>query len=216
MITGDDSWNAVNVALECHKRPNAFDVKRELFPHGMLNVIKIAGGDDTTLQNCAEATGFEPASLMEACRWYLIQMLYHKSKSELQLLGLNPGASLEDIRQHKRWLAKWLHPDRNANVWETKFFHKVERAGTSLMSVAKAVGTSLPTGLGTPTIRGEHRHKGKPQLVRRRQQPLKKNRKFKMIALYGSGAVAILMSTAWLFGSLNLQTFFENIGKAHF
>lgn len=44
------------------------------------------------------------------------------------VLALPQNWSSQDVREHKRWMLKWLHPDRNPSAWEANLFHRVKEA----------------------------------------------------------------------------------------
>jgi hypothetical protein len=44
---------------------------------------------------------------------FLITVLFGRKTNPYRVLGLPPGAPLGEVREHKRLLLKWLHPDRN-------------------------------------------------------------------------------------------------------
>lgn len=56
-----------------------------------------------------------------------------------KILGLKPGASLTEIRQAYRQLAKKLHPDVNKNPDAAARFQELQKAFKALTSKTKAV-----------------------------------------------------------------------------
>jgi hypothetical protein len=96
-----------------------------LLPPGMLIVIKAAAGDDATLAQQADIHRKNVEQVKDAAKHYLLRLLLEPNNQGLRLLGLSDGATESQIKDHKRWLLKWLHPDRNPNSWEQSLFHKV-------------------------------------------------------------------------------------------
>jgi hypothetical protein len=64
--------------------------------------------------------------------FFLQQALLYPGADNYRVLGLSPGATLNDIKDHKRLLLKWLHPDRNSSSWEQLLFQRVATAATDL------------------------------------------------------------------------------------
>jgi hypothetical protein len=53
------------------------------------------------------------AAVREACVTVLSVILFNRRTDPHRVLGLQAGASEDEVRDHKRLLLKWLHPDRN-------------------------------------------------------------------------------------------------------
>ncbi len=118
---------ARDLALEVFRQPLlARQLKRNPLPEGMLDVIQIAAGVDTNI------TQTDDPHLREAAIFFLQQVLVSTHSDKFRLLGLRPGANIDLIREHRRWLLKWLHPDRNHNKWESTLFTKVHAAAATL------------------------------------------------------------------------------------
>jgi hypothetical protein len=123
-----DQLEAMRTALLAYNQPLTFPSRTCYHPHGMLCVIKTAAGDNTTIETMVETLRVDARTLQEAASFYLQQQHFRNSKSPFQQLGLSELATLEDIALHKRWLLKWLHPDRNPNKWQSTMFHDVTAA----------------------------------------------------------------------------------------
>jgi hypothetical protein len=116
----------LNLAVECYRIPSRFrSAMGRRPPEGMLSVIKGAAGDEDTIRPIAEAYKMDQADVQEACKHFLLRILLDPKTKGPGLLGLSENATEEDVKLHKRWLLKWLHPDRNPNTWERALFLKV-------------------------------------------------------------------------------------------
>jgi hypothetical protein len=93
-----------------------------------LTVLKAAAGDEATLAQQAQFHNTDAKLVHEAARHYLLTLLMDPKNRGLRIIGLADDASESEIKDHKRWLLKWLHPDRNSNAWEQALFHKVSAA----------------------------------------------------------------------------------------
>jgi hypothetical protein len=119
---------AKEIALDVFRQPILARHQRRLpLPEGMLDVIQIAAG-----QTSADMNEAQSQTMQEAAVFFLQQVLMSSENDKLRLLGLNPGATLDTVREHRRWLLKWLHPDRNHNKWESTLFARVNAAAADL------------------------------------------------------------------------------------
>jgi hypothetical protein len=143
---------AKDLALEVFRQPIlARRLQKQQLPDGMLDVIKIAAGDSATLNPNAD----DP-QLHNAAIFFLQQALLSNENDNFRLLGLNPNANLDEIREHRRWLLKWLHPDRNHNKWESTLFARVNAAATQLEA---AHGMNAVLNISTLSKTPRHRKK---------------------------------------------------------
>jgi hypothetical protein len=138
--------DALGIALDLYRRPQrAHALRRHGVPKGMLDVIKIAASSDEEVEVLAGAKTDGDVQVREAAIFFLQQMLMPEDGDDHRQLGLEPGASLQDVKDHKRWLLKWLHPDRNPNAWEQVLFRRVTTAAERLeAAIRSGEGGVLP------------------------------------------------------------------------
>lgn len=125
---------AIDRALETIRQPKLLtDRKTPLpLPQEMLDVIKCAAGDENTLQKLAAPRNIAAQEVKDAARVYLQHIVTHADGNDYQTLGLTVDAPPEIVREHRRWMAKWLHPDLNPSQWETALFYRVQAASERL------------------------------------------------------------------------------------
>jgi hypothetical protein len=129
-------FDAMYAALKSYGQPlRPHSNNRSKLPDGILLVIKAAAGDTVTVDKVAEALGEDKVTLQDAASFYLQQQLVGVKTNPFQQLGLSNQASLEEIALHKRWLLKWLHPDRNPNKWQSQLFNGVTIAANAANSI---------------------------------------------------------------------------------
>lgn len=127
------SMQAIDRALEMARQPKQLTRQApHTLPPDILNVIKCAAGDENTLAKSALERNTTQDCIRDAARIYLQHIVTHSNGSDRMVLGLPSGATAADIREHKRWMLKWLHPDRNPSKWETNLFHRVKEASERL------------------------------------------------------------------------------------
>ena len=124
---------AILEALDLFKQPfKVRSLHRQELPSDMLTVIKIAAGEQQTTEAWAESCGETSEVIRQAAVFFLQQTIAKSGHDRFRTLGLPAHASKDDIRIHKRWLLKWLHPDRNPSKWETTLFHRVSSVAETL------------------------------------------------------------------------------------
>ncbi|MEO9166961.1 MAG: J domain-containing protein [Aestuariivirga sp.] len=125
--------SAITDAINVFKQPARL---HGLWKHGLpldtLQVIKIAAGDADSMTAATKDRNIDEAELREAADFYLRQMFMQAGPSRHRLLGLAPQASLDELRIHRRWLLKWLHPDRAGSKWRAAYFKQISDAAKSL------------------------------------------------------------------------------------
>jgi hypothetical protein len=72
------------------------------------------------------------AEIRAASAAFLTSALFHRKADPYRTLGLAPGAKPEDIRENKRLLLKWLHPDRNPDPRERAYLGQVIEAAEAI------------------------------------------------------------------------------------
>jgi hypothetical protein len=117
---------ALDLALHLARMPTLAAAMREQpLPPDTLVLIRIAAGCAETCGEAARVTGVQASAVREAAVLYLQQVLFATASDSYRILGVSPGASRSTMREHLRWLMKWLHPDRNPNDWESVFAERV-------------------------------------------------------------------------------------------
>lgn len=124
---------AIDVALAIYRRPSMVRATQEApLPEGMLTVIRIAAGVEVEAGIISLERARNAEEAREAAVFFLQQVLFRPYSTNYSLLGLTADANVEQVREHKRWLLKWLHPDRNHNRWESMQFQRVVKAAEDL------------------------------------------------------------------------------------
>lgn len=161
-----DEAEAIVAALEAYKSPQSFrPSQRTPLPQGMLTLIKLAAATPEEARALVTDDTAEQLPVQEAATFYLQQVLIH-AESDVRQLALNEGATLQDVKHHKRWLLKWLHPDRNHNSWESALFQRVNAASSRLEAALREGG--MPLAQPAHASRTRSRHRGNWQIAQRR------------------------------------------------
>ena len=167
--------NALLDALEIYKQPSrARSLRLQDLPPDMLSVIKIAAGDQPTISANMEQYGETEDHLRQAAVFYLQQTIAKSGNDLFRTLGLPAMASKDQVRTHKRWLLKWLHPDRNSSKWEATLFHRVSDAAETLENSAGPAVEAAPKPAEARTHRPSNRTGHKRAVSRGFRQPVRK------------------------------------------
>lgn len=140
-------------------------------PDGIKALLRIvAEGEwrDAATEHAYRKHGAE--TVREASAALLTEVLFAKQTDPYRVLGLPPGASLGEVREHKRLLLKWLHPDRNPDQKERAYLTRVIEATEAIESGRGNMSSATPRQqTGThgasysvpPPAKGPDRRQGK-------------------------------------------------------
>src|SRR5688500_17410165 len=124
---------AIDLALEMVSRPFLIrQVQRSPLPEGVREAMRLVTCNETELAEAGTARGRDPKTLRQAAVFFLQQALLFPGADSDRILGLPHGATLAEIRDHRRLMLKWLHPDRNPSSWEQMLFQRVITAAADL------------------------------------------------------------------------------------
>jgi hypothetical protein len=128
---------ALDLALALYRAPDQRFALHELeLPPDVGIVMQLASAPRPLLTETAAAIGENEATVVEAARFYLQQMLFQPDADAYRVLGLRRDVAQERIREHFHWLQRWLHPDRRGEDWESLFTSRVNWAWGQLRNDA--------------------------------------------------------------------------------
>ena len=136
MTAGRNSvaFGIVELALAFHRAPTQHaDLLhgRAPLPLGVDTLLKLAGGSEPD-PDCAALA--HPDELKAAALFFIEQVLFRHDAHHYRVLGLEPGASPEQVKEHHRLLMRVFHPDREnrADDWKDAFATHINLAYTNL------------------------------------------------------------------------------------
>lgn len=127
---------AIDIALDTQAKPRITSfLSVGPLPDGLKCLLRIVAEgewrDDSTEHVYMR---HNPATVHTACAAFLCEVLFSRQTDPYRVLGLAPGAPLGDVREHKRLLFKWLHPDRNPAAREQEYLARVIAAAEAIES----------------------------------------------------------------------------------
>ena len=151
---------ALDFALELARTPTlATAMRTRPLPPDTLVVIRIAAGCAETTAEASALAGLASETVREAAILYLQTVLFAGKSDCYRVLGVEPGAPRRQMREHMRWLMRWLHPDRNLDEWESVFAERVLQAWREAGSLksSRAQDGSSGNALREPAPRNRSR-----------------------------------------------------------
>lgn len=121
--------DAVDLALACYRAPLEHKARLAAsapLPDGMNRLLRLVHHPE----ELSDRTGVRPEELRKAARFLIQQLCFARGASHYRVLGLDPGAPPEQMKEHYRLLMRLFHPDRNAgrDTWTDHFASRVNEA----------------------------------------------------------------------------------------
>jgi hypothetical protein len=104
-------------------------------PDGLKSLLRIvAEGEwrDASTEHVYRKHGREAVRAASAA--FLTVVLFGRQTDPYRVMGLPPDAPLGEVRENKRLLLKWLHPDRNPEAREQEYLARVIEAAEAIES----------------------------------------------------------------------------------
>ncbi len=125
--------DALEQAIALYRAPGRLPLLHERpLPTAVLLLLRIVANDRVALETATHTTGETPDTLVDAAILYIQQVLFAATSDAYRLLGVHPDAPNAQIKDHYRWLMRWLHPDRQSERWEVVYSDRVNRAWQAL------------------------------------------------------------------------------------
>lgn len=127
-------------------------------PDEMLLLIQAAAGDRAARARACADSGESEAVVVEAATQFIQQVMFDAGSDSYRVLGTDTGSTQAQIKEHHRWLVRWLHPDRQPDAWESAYTDRVNRAWQDLRTDDRRAAFDLrtpslpPAGPSAPTL----------------------------------------------------------------
>ena len=124
------------LALSCYRAPLAHQGQLAAaapLPADMTRLLWLANGSPEVLESAIRQTGAKAEELCPAAQFLVQQLCFARGASYYRVLGLEPGATTERLKEHHRLLMRLFHPDRaGGESWTDHFASRVNEAWTAL------------------------------------------------------------------------------------
>jgi len=127
------SADIADLALACYRTPLAYQdqlAPSAPLPPDMDRLLALANGSGSTLDDAARQVGARPDEMREAARFLVQRLCFGRGANHYRVLGLNPDAPPEQVKEHHRRLMWLFHPDRIAGraSWTEGYAARVNEA----------------------------------------------------------------------------------------
>lgn len=128
----------VELALAYYHRPLDYQNCRSLatpLPTGMDRLLWLANGSPEAIAAGIDQTGVRAEELRDAARFCIQQWCFARGADPYRVLGVQPGATPEQIKEHHRLLMRLFHPDRvggSDETWTDQYASRINEAWTAL------------------------------------------------------------------------------------
>lgn len=157
MAAAPEPDDALAMAVRLYRSPGlARSVRRMPLPRGVLLVIRVAAGCPASSAQAVAVTGIDEETIVRIAALYLLVALFDQEADSYRLLGVTPGSPAAEVQEHRNWLLKWLHPDRNRNALLAGLSVRVLAASAELASVEAPAPAEA---FVPPQARPRHRHR---------------------------------------------------------
>lgn len=151
--------SAIATALALQRQPALLrSVPRRDIPADVIEVLRIASGHPEAIESACTTFDVDELALIAAAELYLQLILTNAKSDDKRMLCLPLSATATDLKDHRRLLLKWLHPDRNRDNWESALFLKVKAAATRLEEQLKTNDQKLPAATHVTALKSKRRH----------------------------------------------------------
>jgi hypothetical protein len=125
---------AIDIAMDALENPGITSfLSVGPLPDGVKSLLRIvAEGEwrDASTEHVYREHGAEKVRAASAA--FLSAVLFGRQTDPYRMLGLPQGAPLGEVRENKRLLLKWLHPDRNPESRERENLTRVIEAAEAI------------------------------------------------------------------------------------
>lgn len=102
----------------------------ERLPDGIGTLLRVAAGDSSQMDELRAATGARASELREAALFFVKQVCFTGHANHYRVLGLNPAATIDQIKEHHRLLMRLFHPDLEGKTesWDDVYATRINQS----------------------------------------------------------------------------------------
>lgn len=124
---------ALGVAIDLLHMPSRVRLVRAApLPSGVLDLLRIAAGDEEAIGEAIEFAGRSRDVVRDAVTFFIEQILLSPDADSYRVLGASPEATSAELRRNMALLLRWLHPDLDPSAERSIFATRVTLAWNDL------------------------------------------------------------------------------------
>lgn len=120
---------AIRAAISVYHDPTSLPRRAaDPLPPGMTELLGLlTSGSAPAAVDCDEL-GIETDELVAAARFYVSHVVCHDGADDYRLLAADASTPMDRIRQHRRLLLRWIHPDASRDEFNSTLFQRLNEA----------------------------------------------------------------------------------------
>ncbi len=127
---------ALGVAIDLLHMPSRVRLVRAApLPAGVLDLLRIAAGDEEAIREAIECAGRSRDVVCDAVTFFIEQILLSPDANSYRVLGASPKATSAELRRNMALLLRWLHPDLDPRAERSIFATRVTLAWNDLKTL---------------------------------------------------------------------------------
>jgi hypothetical protein len=104
--------DAVRLSLRLYGAPaGVHRLRKSALPGGMTELLAVTAGVADVLDPIAKELSRPSVDVRRAGAFFVEQILLAQGTNDYRLLGAHEGTSLDVLREHRKLLLRWVHPD---------------------------------------------------------------------------------------------------------
>lgn len=159
---------AIDIAMDARVRKGSSSLLAVgPLPDGVKDLLRIVADGEWRAPSTERAyERYSAEEVRAASAAFLADALFHRQADPYRILGLDHDAAPDDVRENKRLLLKWLHPDRNPSPGARSHLARVLEAAEAIedgkAKPAAAVVEMPPRIVVPPRLKQTRRAKPDP------------------------------------------------------
>lgn len=191
---------ALEQALAARQSPGLFVRFRDRpLPQDIALLLRIAANETEACEQACASSGEPRRIVVEAAVLYIQQVMFHPESNSYRVFGVDVDALEGKIREHRRWLLRWLHPDRSSDSWNGVYVNRVTLAWQDLRSAERRAEYDARMA---PRMRAEYA--GRQALVLRQDHRLGRYPDEVLFSARATRRLPILLLGALAIGSISV------------
>lgn len=120
---------AIRAAISVYHDPTSLPRRAaDPLPPGMTELLGLLNSGSAPAAVDCEELGVETDELVAAARFYVSHVVCHDGADDYRLFGADTSTPMDRLRQHRRLLLRWIHPDASHGEFNEKLFQRLNEA----------------------------------------------------------------------------------------